>query len=301
MQWFLAIVGLVIFILILFCLPETLRERKSITAIAETGTAPQDNPIEDEKSGAPADAIVRPTLTRTTTRQSVHVKTTKYFAYFKRAIIDPLRIILYLQFPAVAICVFYATTTFAALYSLNVSIQQTFSAKPYNYPSIIVGTLYIPNSLGYFITSIFGGKWVDRIMAREARKAGRYDRKGRLQYRPEDRMKENACKFFWVESPPEVFAYCAQPFSGTGALMFPAALVVYGWTTKYGVNTAAPMVANFFFGIGSMLVFAMGEFTALNFVPRHTRAHGSCTNRNASHHHAHRVHAAERQPRRGIE
>ena len=255
-QWFLAIVGAVIFLLVLFCLPETLRNRKTIAAVAETGTAPIDIPENDEKNGTTSDTTARPTLTRTTTRQSVQVKTTKYLAFFKRAFIDPLRIILYLQFPAIAICVFYATTTFAALYSLNVSIQQTFSDKPYNYTSIIVGTLYIPNSLGYIITSIFGGKWVDRIMAREARKAGRYDRKGRLQYIPEDRMKENA----WV-----------------GAIMFPAALVMYGWTAEYGVNTAAPMVANFFFGIGSMLVFAMVTTMLTEFMPR-KGSHGVALN-----------------------
>lgn len=255
-QWFLAIIGVVILLLILFCLPETLKDRKSVAAVAESETVPADAPVADEKSGAATDTNVRPTLTRTTTKQSVQVKTTKYLGFFKRAFIDPLRIILYLQFPAVAICVFYATTTFAALYSLNVSIQQTFSAEPYNYTSIIVGLLYIPNSLGYFITSIFGGKWVDRIMAREARKAGRYDRKGRLQYRPEDRMKENA----W-----------------TGAIMFPSALVMYGWTAEYGVNTAAPMIANFFFGIGSMLVFAMVTTMLTEFMPR-KGSHGVALN-----------------------
>ncbi len=86
-------------------------------------------------------------------------------------------------------------------------------------------------------------------MAREARKAGRIDSHGKLQYQPEDRMKENV----WI-----------------AGIMFPAALVrarltfcssantkrrqiVYGWTAQYGVNLAVPMIANFFFGIGSML------------------------------------------------
>ena len=254
-QWFLAVFGTVIFFFVLFCLPETLKERKSVVASAETDVAPQIVASENEKSGLPADPV-RPALSRTTTKQSVKVKSTKYLTWAKRAFIDPLRIILYLQFPAVAICVFYATTTFAALYSLNVSVQQTFSANPYNYTSIIVGLLYIPNSLGYFLTSIFGGKWVDRIMAREARKAGRYDHKGRLQYRPEDRMKENA----WV-----------------GALMFPSALVMYGWTAEYGINTAAPMVANFFFGVGSMMVFAMVTTMLTEFMPR-KGSHGVALN-----------------------
>ena len=65
--------------------------------------------------------------------------------------------------------------------------------------------------MGYFITSIIGGRWVDYIMAREARKANRVDSRGNLKYKPEDRMKENA----WV-----------------GAIIFPAALIAYAWTAE---------------------------------------------------------------------
>ncbi|KAK3707818.1 hypothetical protein LTR37_011820 [Vermiconidia calcicola] len=245
-QWVLAIFGALIWIFLLFCLPETLRQRISVAAVAEAEAA----------SRANTDNAVRPALTRTTTKQSVKVKSTKYLTIFRRWFIDPLRIVLYLQFPAVAICVFYATTTFCALYALNLSIQQTFSAQPYSYSSIIVGVLYIPNSLGYFVTSIFGGRWIDWIMAREARKAGRYDEKGRLIYRPEDRMKENA----WV-----------------GAIMFPAALIMYGWTVEFGVHLAAPMVANFFFGVGSMMVFTMATTMLTEFMPR-KGSHGVALN-----------------------
>lgn len=127
--------------------------------------------------------------------------------------LDPLRIILYLQFPAVAVCIGYASILFCSLYMLNISIQQTFSAPPYGYSNIVVGLLYLPNSVGYFLTSLFGGKWVDNIMAREADRAGRRDARGKLQFRPEDRMRENA----WL-----------------GAMLYPAALIVYGWTSEYG-------------------------------------------------------------------
>ena len=226
-QWFQTVLGVLVFVFILFCLPETLVEKKSVAAIAEAEAAARAGATDSEHIEESVDRDVRPTLTRTTTKQSVQVKTKTYLTALRRCFIDPLRIILYLQFPAVSICVFYATTTFCALYMLNISIQQTFSIKPYGYTSIIIGLLYIPNSLGYFLTSIFGGKWVDKIMAREARKAGRYDEKGKLKYRPEDRMKENA----WL-----------------GAFMFPAALVMYGWTVEFGVNLAAPLVSNFFFG-----------------------------------------------------
>jgi MFS family permease len=242
-QYFLAIFGACLCTFILFCLPETLRRRKPLAAQAEQDAAAAIADIEDEKGGTS-----RPDLTRTATRQSVvQVKTRKYWLMLRRAFIDPLRIVLYLQFPAVAISVYYATVTFASLYMLNISVQMTFSVAPYNYGSTIIGLLYLPNSLGYFLSSILGGRWVDRIMAREARKAGRYDENGRLKYRPEDRMKENA----WI-----------------GAIMWPAAIVTYGWTANYGVNIAGPMIANFFFGVGSMLIFAMATTMLTEFMPR---------------------------------
>ncbi|TKA68493.1 hypothetical protein B0A55_08792 [Friedmanniomyces simplex] len=238
-QYFLAIFGACLCVLILFCLPETLRRRKPLAAEAEQEAIES---VEDEESGAD-----RPTLTRTTTTRSVQVKTKKYLALLRRAFIDPLRIILFLQFPAVAISVYYATVTFMSLYILNISIQQTFSIHPYNYDSTIVGLLFLPNSLGYFLSSIFGGKWVDKIMHREARSAGRYDANGRLQFRPEDRMKENA----WI-----------------AAVLWPAAIMTYGWTAQFGVSIAGPMVANFFFGVGSMLIFAMATTMLTEFMPQ---------------------------------
>ncbi|KAK5707537.1 hypothetical protein LTR97_000074 [Elasticomyces elasticus] len=227
-QYFLAIFGACLCVLILFCLPETLRRRRPLAAEAEQEAI---EAVKGEKSDS-----TRPTLTRTATTKSVQVKTKKYLALLRRAFVDPLRIILYLQFPAVAISVYYATVTFMSLYMLNISVQQTFSIAPYNYNSTIVGLLYLPNSAGYFLSSIFGGKWVDQIMHREARKAGRYDDSGKLQFMPEDRMKENA----WI-----------------GAIIWPVAIITYGWTAEFGVSIAGPMIANFFFGVGSMLIFAM--------------------------------------------
>lgn len=84
-------------------------------------------------------------------------------------------------------------------------------------------------------------------MHREARKAGRFDEKGRLIFHPEDRMKENA----WL-----------------GAIIWPCAIIAYGWCARYGVFIAAPMVANFFFGIGSMIIFAMITTMLTEFMPR---------------------------------
>jgi MFS family permease len=165
----------------------------------------------------------------------------------RQIFLDPLRIIAWLRFPPVALTVYYASITFGSLYILNISIQSTFSAAPYSYSTLIVGLLYIPNSSGYLLASLFGGRWIDSIMHREARKAGRYDEQGKLIFRPEDRMRENA----WI-----------------AAVLYPCALILYGWTAQYHTNLAVPMVANFFFGIGSMLIFALVNTMLTEFMPK---------------------------------
>ena len=154
--------------------------------------------------------------------ESVQCKTRKWITVARRCLVDPLKIILLLRFPAVALTVYYASITFGSLYFLNISIETTFSSAPYNFSTTLVGLLYIPNSLGYFLSSVLGGQWIDHIMKREAKKAGRYhpDGSGRLILRPEDRMKENA----WL-----------------GCFMFPAALIWYGWTVQFHVHWIVPV------------------------------------------------------------
>lgn len=134
--------------------------------------------------------------------------------------VDPLKVILYLRFPAVLLTVYYASITFGSLYVLNISIQASFEKPPYSFPTLIVGLLYLPASLGYVIASLAGGRWMDRIMAREARKASRFDEHGHPVYHPEDRMRENA----WL-----------------GAIFYPLALIVYAWTVEKGVHWIVPV------------------------------------------------------------
>ena len=135
-------------------------------------------------------------------------------------LIDPLKIVLYLKYPAVLLSIYYAAITFGSLYVLNISVTYSFERDPYNFSTLIVGLLYIPNSVGYIISSIVGGRWMDRIMKREARKARRQSSDGKWIYLPEDRMRENA----WL-----------------GAFMYPSALIWYGWTTEKGVFWLAPV------------------------------------------------------------
>ncbi|KAJ5505562.1 Major facilitator superfamily domain general substrate transporter [Penicillium expansum] len=228
-MWFLSAFGALTLIFILFALPETLTVQKPVMAEPDN---------EDT-------AISRP-LSRVSSQQVVR-STARWLKTMRMVFIDPLKIILYLRFLPVLLSVYYASIAFGSLYVLNISVEDTFGKAPYNFSTTIVGLLYIPNSLGYMVSSIFGGKWMDSIMQREAKKANRYDEKGRLVLRPEDRMRENA----WL-----------------GAFMYPAALIWYGWASERGVFWLVPMIANFFFGMGSMLIFSMVTTMLTEFMPK---------------------------------
>jgi len=220
-------------VLLLVCLPETLARK----------TSPALN-VQQPVGGS---TEKRPALSRISTRQSVQIKTKRVAKVLKRCFIDPLSVLAFLRFPAVLITVYLASITFGSLYILNISIQQTFSQKPYGFSVIILGLLYIPNSIGYVIASVVGGKWTDYIMHREARAAGRYDSHGKLVFRPEDRLRENA--------------YLA-------ALIFPGALLWYGWTADKGIIWIVPCIANFFFGVGSMIIFGAATTMLTEFLPK---------------------------------
>jgi hypothetical protein len=181
-------------------LPETLTRRKPLVL-------PEHETRAEKEEGI--------TLQRSTTRQSVK-QGARYGALFlKQAFLDPLKIILLLRYPAVAVTVYYAAITFGSLYFLNISIELSFSREPYNFSTLMVGLCYIPNSVGYFLASIFGGRWLDHIMKREARKKGRAD-----DLRPEDRMQENA----WF-----------------AAVLFPVAFIWYGWSVEKGLPWFVPV------------------------------------------------------------
>lgn len=229
-MWFLAIYGGLAWIMIVFCLPETLAKKKPAAEAEATGST---------------------SLQRMSTRQSVSRHTRATARFLKRAFVDPLSVLFYLRFAPVTVTVMFASVAFGALFILNVSLQSTFGKPPYGYTELILGLLYLPTSAGYVAGSLVGGPWIDRIMAREARRAGRYDADGHLVLLPEDRMRENA----WL-----------------AAVVYPVALVCFGWTTGFGVHVAAPLTANFFFGFASMLVFGAATTMLTEFMPSRSSA-----------------------------
>ncbi|KAL2196516.1 major facilitator superfamily domain-containing protein [Corynascus similis CBS 632.67] len=229
-MWFLSIYGGVMLLMLLFCLPETLARPPVVAADAAAANA------------------VSPDLQRVpTTTQSIKLRTRHTAALLKRLLLDPLSVILHLRQPPVFLTVYSASIAFFSLFVLNISIQSTFSRPPYSFAPIPLGACYLAPSLGYILASTLGGRWIDYIMAREARRAQRYDADGRLIYLPEDRAREN----MWL-----------------AAVLYPGAMLWYGWTSEKGIHFMVPCVANFFFGFGSMLVFGVTTTMLTEFMPR---------------------------------
>ena len=219
-MWFLAIFSFVALILLTCCLPETLARTKPLV--------PEFDAAAEKEGSTP--------VSRVSTLQSVHRHGKKVVWVLQRTCVEPFGVLKYLRFPAVALTVLYACVTFATLYILNISVEVTFQAPPYNFTALEVGLAYLANSSGYALAAIFGGRWTDFVMKRAARRANRRDESGKLIFRTEDRVQENA----WV-----------------AAFLYPAALIWYAWTTEFHIAWAVPLVSNFFFGIGAMLVFGL--------------------------------------------
>ena len=122
-----------------------------------------------------------------------YANTRSQLDFLTKTLIEPFLIVTYLRFPAIITTIYIASITFGTLGLLSISIQDTFATSPYNLSTIIVGCIYIPIGSGNILGSIFGGRWSDKIMHREARKKGQHYEDGTLALVPEDRVRENAC------------------------------------------------------------------------------------------------------------
>ncbi len=237
--WFLTCLGVVVFVLTLFALPETLAGRQRSAAATTASTSAE--------AAASADGTAAALSRASSTARSAQTQTRRAAATMKRWFVDPLEVVTYLRFPPVLCTIYYSAATFGALYVLNIAVQSAFSRPPYGFSSVVLGLLYLPGSAGYFVTSVAGGRWIDRIMVRAAERAGRYGPDGALVLLPEDRMGVNA----WI-----------------AASLYPASLVWFGWTAQYGAHWAAASAANLLFGLSAMLIFGAVTTMLTEFMPR---------------------------------
>ncbi|KAM3547413.1 hypothetical protein ARSEF4850_010041 [Beauveria asiatica] len=165
-------------------------------------------------------------------------------------LVSPVLSVRLLRYVPILIVVYYTSITFASNYLLNISVQGVFSRPPYDWPVMTVGLTYIPSSVGAAAGAILGGRWTDHCMKRGAKRDGRVDAAtGKPIYHPQDRISEN----FWV-----------------AAIMYPAALLWYGWAVRENVFWIVPLIANFFFGFGFMLISSVTMTVMTEFVPGST-------------------------------
>lgn len=104
-QWFLAVFGLVLLLMMTFCLPETLRKQPK-----QKETVPDPGP---ENDSAEDTTVLGRNKSHISTR-SVE-KTRQWAAATKHVLIDPLKSLKYLRFPPVLLTVGYASMSFGCL------------------------------------------------------------------------------------------------------------------------------------------------------------------------------------------
>ncbi|KAI8952142.1 major facilitator superfamily transporter [Xylaria longipes] len=208
-QWFLSVFGALLLLLVLFFLPETVKAKPTIP--------------KEEKP-----------------------KTKMTVGRFFKLAFKPVGILGLLRHPPIFVAIYSGALAFAVTYVVYVSIQADFPQSPYHFTDIQVGLVYLAPTIGYAVSSVLGGRWHDYIMAREARKAGRYDADGKLKFLPEDRMKENV----WIAT-----------------LLYPATVIWYGWTVQKGIQWAVPVVATLVYGLFSMLLYGAVTTVLTEFTP----------------------------------
>jgi multidrug resistance protein len=236
-QWFCVILGGVMTVFITFGLPETLKRSSPLMVPHD-----EDDHVADPLAPAPSrtsrismmekhhhphfDAFRRQLHIGSNDFQSSHPQNKTVKQMLVQTFVHPLRSFRFLRFPPVPLAMVYSSFCFCALYFLNIGIQALYVKSPYNFSSILVGLLYIPNSIGYMVSSIANGYWSDRIIARSIRKHGHVV--------PEARLSEN------------VFL---------AAVLFPCALLIFGWAGHAKTFWLVPLIGTFIFGVASMLIF----------------------------------------------
>lgn len=241
-QWFLVIFSGVCFVGILFLLPETLRKqdnKEAVKAILASRRAPKD----EEQPEDLADPLY-PSLSRVSTRQRDDPRLEKlnqvsktrtadtekgWISFLKNAsyiyIFQPMKSVIFLRYTPVLVTLLYSSPAFAVLYFVNMTLAYEYARPPYNFQSVILGLVYIPNSVAYIIASIYGGKWTDHLLNTYKKKYG--------VLLPETRISYNVL---------------------IAAIIFPISLLITGWCLDQNVHWVAPLVGTALFGFASMMV-----------------------------------------------
>lgn len=157
------------------------------------------------------------------------------YDYFVR----PTHALILLTYPPVALVIGYSSICFCVIYFFNITITEMYGNSPYNFSSVIVGLMYIPNSITYLAASIFGGKWNDWLFRRLAKRNGGV-------MRPESRLSWNVI---------------------TAVSLYVPACLIFGWCLDYGEFWLTPLIGTALFGFASMLIIGVTVTYLIDVLP----------------------------------
>ncbi|CCH46298.1 putative membrane protein [Wickerhamomyces ciferrii] len=147
---------------------------------------------------------------------------------FKKELFDltlkPLKSLVFLKYPPVALAISFSAISFGILYFVNMTIEYEFAREPYKWKSLFIGFAYIPNSVSYIFASIYGGKWTDWLLRKDKERNGYYS--------PESRISWN------------IFS---------AVVTFPIALLIIGWCFHFHTHWVTPLIGTAIFGYSSMM------------------------------------------------
>ncbi|GME81130.1 unnamed protein product [Ambrosiozyma monospora] len=108
------------------------------------------------------------------------------------------------------------------------TLSYCYARAPYNFNALLVGLVYIPNSVTYLIASVFGGRFNDYLLKKKKEKYG--------IIAPEARFGINV--------------YVA-------AILLPGSLFIIGWCLDYGEHWVTPLIGTALFGFAQMIVIGV--------------------------------------------
>lgn len=148
--------------------------------------------------------------------------------YLKIYLYGPLKAFVFVRYPPVFLSIAYSAPCFAALYVQNMTLTYKYSRDPYNFSPVLVGLVYIPNYVAYFIASIWGGKFNDYLLKKKIEKYG--------IVAPEARFGINV--------------YVA-------AAILPCSMLLTGWCLEYDEQWVTPLIGTALFGFAQMIVIGV--------------------------------------------
>lgn len=274
--WVMVIVCGINVVSIIFLLPETLPRDNfaSIKAMLEKQFSNDENVTDNDlermatnmsqssslrrqvlDDPTPVD-LVMPTLLRLSTNQTAYLRRVRDFEageaeasieqpkhHWSSVLYDyavrPTHAVVFLAYPPVLIAILYSAIGFMGIYFFNIVISNEYSQAPYNFSSVIVGLLYIPNSITYILASIYGGRWLDYLIKKSAS-----EHDGEM--RPESRISWNIV---------------------VAAVLFPPGCLIFGWCIDKKEHWVTPLIGSAIFGFASMLVIGATVTYLIDVLP----------------------------------